>query len=524
MSRTKRATIAAGFGYMQFGLSLVIGIALVPLLLDRLGLRTWGLWLATGELLAYAGMVDLGVLGVLPWLMAEADGSRDRAGMRRLVANGVAIGSFIGCAYALIGVALWQWLPSVLSFTPADRAAVGPPLALVVAATAITYPLRAFSATLIGLQDTTFFGGIRVLQAILNLVVTVALLLNGYGLYALAWGSVAPTVVGLLASAIRIRRIAPDLMTSWPAPTFSQVRPLVVNGFGVWLAGFGWLLLASSNALVITFLGHPEWVAIFSCTAKVSLIATQLVWLMPDAGLVGLAQLYGEARATPRVRHVVGLLQQVHLLLAGAVACAILAFNPTFVTHWVGAPLFGGVALNALLACGIVLYSLVHGLMTAASTLGNRVEVGIVTLVNGAVQIVAAILLGGWLGLPGIAVAGLFAVCLTTLPAGVLLLKRTIGLSARSLVIEFVGPWIYRMIPIAVVATAIGIVQSWLGFWIAGVSTCCVALLYVWRMRPLYPAVVALDPSWTPWLARVRLVPPLDVEPRSSFAAVADQP
>src|SRR5207244_3293582 len=60
VSRTRRATIAATFGYAQFGLALIIGIGLVPLILSRLGMRTWGLWLATGELLSYAGMVDLG--------------------------------------------------------------------------------------------------------------------------------------------------------------------------------------------------------------------------------------------------------------------------------------------------------------------------------------------------------------------------------------------------------------------------------------------------------------------------------
>src|SRR5207302_2908229 len=111
----------------QFGFALIIGIGLVPLILNRLGVRTWGLWLATGELLSYAGMVDLGVLGVLPWLMAEADGRRDRSAMRRLLSNSVAVGALIGVGYALLALVLWRVLPSALHFTPLDRAAVGPP-------------------------------------------------------------------------------------------------------------------------------------------------------------------------------------------------------------------------------------------------------------------------------------------------------------------------------------------------------------------------------------------------------------
>lgn len=523
MSRTRRATVAAGFGYAQFGLALIIGIGLVPLMLDRLGLRTWGLWLATGELLSYAGMVDLGVLSVLPWLMAEADGRHDRGAMRRLLSNGVAVGTLIGAGYVLLALVLWRVLPGTLHFTSLDRAAVGPPLAILVAFTALSYPFRVFPATLLGLQDMTFYGVIRIVQSALGVVITVVLLLKGYGLYALAWATVVPTAVLLVASVVRLAIRAPDLIKGWVPPAFTELSPLVFNGFGVWLAGFGWQLLSSSNALVITFLGHPEWVPIFNCTAKVSLIATQLVWLMPDSGLVGLAQLHGERRSTPRLRHVVALFQQVHLLLAGAAACAVIAFNPTFVTRWVGAPLFGGLTLNILLASGIVVYSLVHALTSAASVLGNRVQVGILTLLNGAVQVPAAIVLGRAIGLEGVALGGLAAACLTTIPAGLVLVKRTIGLSGWRLMSDHAWPWLLRMLPIAAAATLVGVFHQWLGFWLTGAATGLALLAYVWHMRPLYGAVLALDPRWTRWLAMVKLVPPLGVDTGSATVPVINQ-
>ena len=93
MSRVRKAAITAGFAYAQFGVAIVTGIVMVPLTLHYVGARSWGLWLATGELLGYAGMADLGVLGVLPWMIAEADGRHDRAAMRRFVGHGVWIGA-----------------------------------------------------------------------------------------------------------------------------------------------------------------------------------------------------------------------------------------------------------------------------------------------------------------------------------------------------------------------------------------------------------------------------------------------
>jgi hypothetical protein len=105
MTRARRAVITAGFAYAQYAMAIIPGLILVPLTWSSLGARTYGLWLTTGELLAYAAMVDPGVLGVLPWLIAEADGASDRSAVRRLFSNGVVAG-------LVAGLAMSSWPPS----------------------------------------------------------------------------------------------------------------------------------------------------------------------------------------------------------------------------------------------------------------------------------------------------------------------------------------------------------------------------------------------------------------------------
>jgi hypothetical protein len=158
VSRIRKATVTAGFGYAQFAFAMMTGIVLVPITLHYLGTRTWGLWLASGEVLGYAAMIDLGVLGVLPWMIGEADGRRDRVEIRRLVATGLFVGALAGAGYALVAFGLWSVLPSALRLTPEDRALVGPPLTLLITVHALGYPLRVFRAVLAGLQDALFNG------------------------------------------------------------------------------------------------------------------------------------------------------------------------------------------------------------------------------------------------------------------------------------------------------------------------------------------------------------------------------
>src|ERR1700730_15105976 len=212
-------------------------------------------------------------------------------------------------------------------------------------------------------------------------------------------------------------------------------------------------------------------VLVYSCTAKLGAMTTQLAWVLPDSGLVGLAQLYGERGALSRLRPVVLMLLRLHLLLAGGAACVLLAFNPAFVTTWVGPQFFGGVLLNALLAIGVVFASLIHGLVTTASVLGNRLWVGLVALVNGVVQTLLALALGSSPGLAAVAAAGLIAGAITSVPAAIVLLRPVTALTLRHLARELIGPWLVRGISLVVVSGVVGSFFRALGLVLTGSMT-----------------------------------------------------
>jgi O-antigen/teichoic acid export membrane protein len=512
VSRLTRAAVMAAFSYAQFGLAIITGIVLVPLMLHELGAREYGLWLASGELVGYAAIIDLGVLGVLPWMLAEADGCGDRLAMQRLLTNGLLVGAIIGLAYAAIVGVLWMLLPSMLHLSAADRALLTRPLMIVVAATMIGYPFRAFSAVLSGMQDVVFNGILTTAELVAGVAITVVMLLRGNGLYALAVAFAAPALVVNVASAIRVACIAPHLLTGWTRPTMGGVRHLLTNGIGVWFGMFGWQLIAASNNMVIACLGHPEWVPIYACTSKASAMCAQIAWVLPDSGLIGLAQLHGEPQSRARIGPVINAMLRLHLLLAGGAACVVLAFNPAFVTRWVGAGFFGGLTLNALLAAGIISASLVHGLVAAASVLGNRLKVGIVTLATGGAQLVCAVALGYAFGLVGIAAAALATALLMSAPAGVVLLQPAVSLGFGVLLRDLLGPWLLRLAPLAAFAAATGAAGAMLGIWIAGPIAGVIGLVYLWQMRSSFEHL-PLDPRWERWLISLRLLPKLATAP-----------
>ena len=493
-TRTERAGLAAVFAYLQFGLSITVGVALVPFVLHHVGARLYGYWLASGEVLAYATMADLGVMGVVPWLIAEADGRKDREGIRRLISTGFCAAVVVAAIYAVLVLLLWRVAPSVLSLAPADRAAIAGPLFLMATVAAIVMPGRIFGAVLVGLQDVKFYGTLSSANWTLDLVITVTLLLNGYGLYALALGAAVPSTIGVLVMFARVRIIAPDLMSGWPRPSWYEVARLFREGFGAWLGAWGWRLSAATDAIVLASLGNPVAITMLAMTAKLGQMLTQMSWVPGDSSLVGLAQLSGEQRPD-RMREAVAAVFRVYLALATAGTCVVLAVNGAFVRGWVGGDLFGGGWVNAVLATLIIVGTVTHGIATMTSVLGKRLQVGAATLVAGFVQVGLALVLSRRFGVIGVPIAALCAHVFVLIPSLIPAFSDRTGLTPGRFVRDVVRPWAVRSMPLMAICGLAGLVLYPVPMWISIPLGGLTALFYLWCVRHLvlgYPPVAAM--------------------------------
>jgi len=492
--RTQRAGLAAVFAYLQFGLSIAVGIALVPFVLHHVGVRLYGYWLASGEVLAYAAMADLGVLGVVPWLIAEADGRNDRQGVRRLMSTGFWAAVVVALIYAVLVVVLWQIAPGVLKLAPADRAAIVGPLTLIAVVTAIVMPGRIFGTVLLGLQDVKFYGTLSTVSWAIDLAIIVTLLLKGYGLYALALGAAVPSILSVVVTFARLRMIAPDLMSGWPRPSLDEVARLFREGFGAWLGAWGWRLSAATDAIVLASLGNPVAITMLAMTAKLGQMLTQMSWVPGDSSLVGLAQLSGEQRPD-RMREAAAAVFRVYLALGTAGMCVVLAVNGAFVHGWVGGHLFGGGRVNAVLATLIVVGTVSHGIATIASVLGKRMHVGVATLIAGVVQVGLAVLLSRRFGVIGVPLAAVCAHALVLIPSLMPAFSDRTGLTPVRFARDVVRPWAARSLPVIALCALAGPilypVPMWISIPLGGVT----ALVYLWFVRSLvlgYPPVATM--------------------------------
>jgi hypothetical protein len=494
MSRAHRASTAAAFAYFRFALAIVAGIVLVPFVLHHVGVRLYGYWLASGELLAYAAMADFGVLGVLPWMLAEADGRRDRDAMRRLLSTGFCAAIVVSVIYVVLVLGIWHFGSGLLALSADERAAIAGPLALMASVAAIVLPLRLATSALVGLQDVKVSGAVATAGWALDVVLTVALLLQGYGLYALALAASIPSLATAIVSAVRLRMIAPDLLSAWPRPSLAEVSRLFREGMGAWLAGWGWRLSAATDAIVLASVGTPAWITMLAMTSKLGHIMTQMAWVPGDNGLVGLANLAGEGE-NRRVRAAVIAIFRVYLALAAAGACAVLAVNGAFVSGWLGPGLFAGSRVNSVLAALMIVATMAHGAAAVGSVLGNRMQVGLATLASGVVQVALALFLARRLGVIGVPLAALATQALILVPALLMSMPVTAGIGATEMWRDVLVPWGGRSVPLLALCLVTGLLLPGVPLVMAIPLGGLVAAAYLWVGRHLildYPPVASV--------------------------------
>lgn len=481
MSRTKRLIGGLSFGYANQILITLVGLALTPFLLHRVGQHDYGLWLVGTQLMFYLGLLDLGVIALLPRETAFATG---RAGS---VEAAVDLPLIIGQTARIIR---WQMPLVALGASiawfmiPTDWAGLRNPIAVVLLTFVLTFPLRIFFAVLHGLQELAFIGRTAIISFLLSTAVTVSLVLTGWGLYALAVGWAVQQLTLAGASWYRLRTKYPGLLTGHSLNLhWSTARTRLGKGLWFSLAQIAQVLLTGTDIMVIGKLFGPAAVVPYVCTGKmISVLSNQPQMLMQLAS-PALSQIRtGESRE--RLSQACIALGQAMLLLSGAVVCIVLVVNQGFVTRWVGASQYGGFWLTGLLLSSMLLrhWNLTMGY--ALLSFGYERRLCVTAGVDGLLSICAVILFVSQFGLIGAPLGIIVGACLVSLPLNLSALAKESNMSRMALVRPLM-PWFLRFTVLIIAGGALARVWVPSSFVLVALAAMVTALVYATVMFPL---------------------------------------
>lgn len=351
LSVRRKAALATFFGSGSTTLIAALqSILLLPLYLRFIGAETYGVWLATGEILLWIVAFDCGI----PNLMIQRIGSAHAQGRTADIGRHFATCLLLLSAVAIVlsGI-LWAAAPLVVQIfargSVAGDALIGP-LRLAALATGIVLLNYAFQGLARALQLTALPNLAAVVSTLVGFAATYGFLMSGYGLQAIAIGLLvrsAGTLLGgiivlLLAGGFRSARqgFRPSRSV---AAEYIRETPLLLT------SGLAYALMTNSQIVIANFILGPMAAVLLSTARRLSDLIKSVLDMASYSTEGGLAHLFGSGDRGRAVRVLREIDERFHLL-AIAMLAGFVAVNGAFVPLWTKGQFHPGYALTIWIA------------------------------------------------------------------------------------------------------------------------------------------------------------------------------
>ena len=337
------------FNYGALGLTIVRNLVLVPVYLRYLDLELYGAWLATGAALAQMIVSEFGFLGVVIQRTGSAFGAGDYRRLGAVIGTSRVVVGLLALVLTAIGAALSPFIPDLMHLEGDAAVMLMNCFLIVVVGNAIDLVGIASGEMLKSLHRPLVPGLARISGELLSIVVTLALLLSGYGLYSLAAGLLARSM--LFASCTTIGqsydcRRHLKLKVAW---TRTMLKSLWRDSFHQFFTALAMRLQVYIDPFLVGVVLGGEAAAIYGLTYRALDTVRFAVDQIGNALVPSLAHLFGSGDKA-KFREVFETSMVFFVLISTVGMGGILVFNRDFVSLWVGPDLFGGNWLNAALA------------------------------------------------------------------------------------------------------------------------------------------------------------------------------
>lgn len=213
MKHKLRINLLASWG--EHGISMLIGLFLMPFVLNVIGDAQYGLWLFICSIAGYSGLLNLGFAQTISRFVAHHQAKDEAEQINSVV-------SVVGLIYLAIGVLVTAAAGVVAFFIPYFASLEGTSvveLRFVVMTLGVNVAINilgsVFGGVIVGLQRMDVERGIRAICGVVRLVLTVSLLKAEYALSTLALIFLATTIVENVGYAIIVKRLIPTLRMGW---------------------------------------------------------------------------------------------------------------------------------------------------------------------------------------------------------------------------------------------------------------------------------------------------------------------
>lgn len=385
------------FNLLMLMSNAIVGFLLIGFFLGRLGQARYGVWVLIGDLFRYRTMLGLGLNSAINRRIPMYLAKDDEEGIRKVVSTALFFFTIIAVVLVLLSVLFAVKLGDWFAIEP-ELVRTASALTLVVGiGFAISTPLQLTTAVLSGLQRYDMVSITTVVVLAVRTVLTIVLLLRGYGLLTLGLIYGVSEILARGVQHILARRLLPTGYASWRYVDGTLLKEMLFYGMNTFLYAMGALIIYRASATITgIFLGTAQVAQLYTAAAGL-LLLSEFLQAFTTAIKPAVSDL--DARDDhARVKQIAFLTQKYSLLVLIPASAFLIVMGRQFLTVWVGAKFKDPAIIQsmatvlAILTAGYCLILSQHSNFLVLAGRGEHKVFGILTAVEAVLCVSSAVI------------------------------------------------------------------------------------------------------------------------------------
>jgi O-antigen/teichoic acid export membrane protein len=376
----------------------------------------YGAWLASGNVVAYLGLFDLGMADALKQRVAFTYGKQDFHMLSQAIWTGLATILALSLVATILGILFAGSVGLVLRVGSEQQGVLTDSLKIVVAAAGLSIAASGMQAVLAGLHRPLIAGSAGLVATFAGIAITIILLEEGYGLLSIAIGVFLRAGVTFLATIIGVAVIVSRTLPKNGAKVSRfELRATLRASSWSFASNIAFVASTQSDALIVATILSPLDATRYVLTKRAAEMVQMICFRIPAATLPSIAHLAGSgdtASLARLSRSVVATTAALGALGLGGV----IALNKTFVSAWVGLAFFAGDAVSLLAALAGFLGTFCAALNSNIYAAGNVKQAALLSILDAAARLSLSVLFGRAFGLNGLASAAVVTLTVLSCP------------------------------------------------------------------------------------------------------------
>lgn len=467
------------FGHIA---NLLVMFFLTPFVIESIGKVEYGIWILMTVVTGYMGVLDIGIRSSTGRYIMLYLGKQEHDKVDETIRTSSTFFFIIGLILIFAGLIGGQFFTDFFEKIPAQYGSQIvfwlPLLALNIWFTI----LRAlFNSVLAAHERFDFIQLVSIFFLIIKTIITIYFLKNGHGLGTLVYIAVAIGGVSTLCTYVLAKRIYPRFSLFPFVIKRERVKELTSYGIAAFICTAGFQIIRESDTVMVGFFIGIDDVAVYA-------VASMLVaysWGFVEQ--IGVTLFPAIQKAASRqdydaVKSLYFSQVSISILLAVPLYAGFISFGAMFIDLWVGEGFENGVVVLSILSIAKIIYLFTSGMWSVLGATGKIAFNAKVIMSEAIVNITLSSIFVVYfdLGLNGIALGSLIAVCLTSSLFCPLYFCLQMKISKR----EYAKRVIFKIALVAILSYAINQAilnsiqwQGWIGFIVQALIAGSITLL-----------------------------------------------